>query len=83
MTDGRGPDPLRCAEAAAEAALVLGLVVLPAAWRMLDGSLAAILGGMLLILTLAIYALHAVTFDCFRLTGQRARASLTYTQRKD
>jgi len=74
MTDGRGPDPLRCAEAAAEAALVLGLVVLPAAWRMLDGSL---------ILTLAIYALHAVTFDCFRLTGQRARASLTYTQRKD
>jgi F0F1-type ATP synthase assembly protein I len=83
MTDGRGPDPLRFAEAAAQAALVLGLVILPAAWRMLDGSLAAILGGMLIILTAAIYALHAVTFDCFRLTGQRARSSLTYTQRED
>jgi len=83
MTDGRGPDPLRFAEAAAQAALVLGLVTLPAAWRALDGSLAAVLAAMLIILTLGIYALHAVTFDCFRLTGQRTRSSLTYTRRKD
>jgi hypothetical protein len=83
MTDGRGPDPLRFAEAAVQAALVLGLVVLPAAWRVFDGPVAAVLCGMLIILTLAIYALHAVTFDCFRLTGQRVRTSLTYTQRED
>jgi uncharacterized membrane protein len=83
MRDGRGLDPLRLAEAAAQAALVLGLVVLPAAWHSLDGSLAAVLGGMLVIITMGIYALHAVTFDCFRLTGQRARRSLTYTHRKD
>ena len=83
MTDGRGLDPLRLAEAAAQAALVLGLVTLPAAWRALDGSLAAVLGAMLIMLTLGIYALHAVTFDCFRLTGQRTRSSLTYTRRKD
>jgi hypothetical protein len=83
MTDGRGLDPLRLAEAATEAALVLGLVALPAAWRVFDGSLAAVLAAMLILLTLGIYALHAVTFDCFRLTGQRVRGGLTYTQRED
>jgi hypothetical protein len=83
MTGGRGPDPLRLAEAAGQAALVLGLVTLPAAWRVLDGSLAAVLTAMLIMLTLAIYALHAVTFDCFRLTGQRTRSALTYTRRED
>jgi hypothetical protein len=93
MTDRRGPDPLtldpprldplRLAEAASEAALVLGLVVLPVAWRVLDTSLAAVLGAMLIILTLGVYALHAVTFDCFRVTGQRVRASLSYQRHKD
>jgi hypothetical protein len=83
MTDGRGLDPLRLAEAATQAALVLGLVALPAAWRAWDPALAAVLGGMLAALTAGVYALHAVTFDCFRLTGQRARRALSYTQRKD
>jgi hypothetical protein len=83
MTDDRGLDPLRLAEAAAQAALVLGLVTLPTAWRVLDGSLAAVLAAMLIILTLGVYALHAVTFDCFRLTGQRTRSALTYTRRED
>jgi hypothetical protein len=83
MTDDRGRDPFRLIEAAAQAALVLALVALPAAWRVLDGTLAAVLGAMLIILTLGIYALHAVTFDYFRLTGARERRSLSYTQRKD
>jgi len=83
MTDGRGLDPLRLAEAAAQAALVLGLVVLPAAWRVWDPALAAVLGGMLVALTAGVYALHAVTFDCFRLTVARTRRGLPYTQRKD
>jgi hypothetical protein len=83
MTGGRGLDPLRLAEAAAQATLVLGLVALPTAWRVLDGSLAAVLAGMLISLTLGIYALHAVTFDCLRLTGHRPRRGLTYTQRED
>jgi hypothetical protein len=83
MTDSRGLDPLRLAEAAAQAALVLGLVVLPAALRVWDPALAAVLGAMLVALTAGAYALHAVTFDCFRLTGQRARRGLSYTQRKD
>jgi hypothetical protein len=79
----RGIDPLRLAEAAGEAALVLGLVTLPVAWRLLDSSLAAVLGGMLIILTAGVYALHAVTFDCFRLTGHRTGARFSYTQRKE
>ena len=66
-------DPLRCAEATGQAAVVLGVAVLPAAWRALDGSVAAVLAAMLLIISAGIYALHAVTFDFFRLTGQRDR----------
>jgi hypothetical protein len=79
----RGIDPLRLAEAAAEAALVLGLVTLPVAWRVLDPSLAAVLGGMLVVITAAVYALHAVTFDCFRMTGHRMRGRFSYTQREE
>lgn len=78
-----GLDPLRLAEAAGEAAVVLGLVTLPVAWRLLDSSLAAVLAGMLIILTAGVYALHAVTFDCFRLTGHRTRGQISYTQRKE
>lgn len=76
MTDGRGPGPLRLAEAAAEAALILGLFALPAAWRLLDGSLAVIFGGMLMILTAVVYGLHVVTFDALRLTGHRGAARI-------
>jgi hypothetical protein len=83
MTDDRGLDPLRLAESAAQATLLLGLAILPAAWRVLDVRLTAVLAAMLVILTLGTYALHAVTFDCFRLTGQRSRRSLSYTQRED
>ena len=66
-------DPLRCAEATCQAAVVLGATLLPAAWRILDGSLAAVLATVLLIITAGIYALHAVTFDFFRLTGHRGQ----------
>jgi hypothetical protein len=83
MTDGRGLDPLRLAEAAVQATLVLGLSALPTAWHVLDGSLAAVLAGMLISLTWAIYALHAVTFDCLRLAGHRPKQALRYTQRED
>jgi hypothetical protein len=62
---------------------VLGGAALPTAWRVLDGPLLAVLAGMLLALTAATYALHAVTFDCFRLTGHRARRQFSYTQRKE
>jgi hypothetical protein len=83
MTDGRGLDPLRLAESAAQATLVLGLAALPAAWHVLDGPLTVVLTGMVAGLTLGIYALHAVTFDCLRLTGHRSRRSFQYTQRED
>ena len=73
----------RLAEAALEAGLVLGLVALPTAWRALDGGLVVVLTLMLIALTAATYALHAVTFDCFRLTGHRHRGSFSYTQRKE
>jgi surface polysaccharide O-acyltransferase-like enzyme len=42
-----------------------------------------VLTGMLTGLTLGIYALHAVTFDCLRLTGHRSRRNFPYTQRED
>jgi hypothetical protein len=64
-------DLFRLGEAGVEAALVLGSTTLPAAWNVLDAHLAAALGAMWLLLTFGVYALHAVTFDCFRLTGQR------------
>jgi hypothetical protein len=83
MTEGSPIDPVRLIEAASEAALVLGLVALPVAWRVLDTSLAAVLAGMLVLLTAAIYALHAVTFDCFRLTGPRKKGGFSLTHRED
>lgn len=64
-------DPLRCTEAGAQAAIVLGIAVLPNAWRVLDPSLTAVLAVMWLVLTGVVYSLHAVTFDCFRITGSR------------
>ena len=73
----------RLAEATLEAGLVLGGAALPTAWRVLDAQLLAVLAGMLLALTAATYALHAVTFDCFLLTRDRARRHFSYTQRKE
>ena len=76
-------DKLRLTEAATEAALLLGLVALPAAWRVFDPTLAAVLAAMFGVLTAGTYALHAVTFDCFRLTGHRDRHQFSYTQREE
>ena len=83
MTGNRAIDPLRLAESALEAAVVLGVTALPVAWRVLDGSLTAILTLMLALLTSGVYALHAVTFDCFRMTGHRVKRSFSVTQSKD
>ena len=83
MTGNRAIDPLRLAESALEAAAVLGITALPVAWRVLDGSLTAILTVMLALLTAGVYALHAVTFDCFRMTGHRVKRSFVTTQSKD
>jgi hypothetical protein len=76
-------DPLRCAEATFQAAVVLGAVVLPTAWPALDPSLTTVLAVMLALLAGAVYALHAVTFDVFRITGQRAGRSFSYTRGKE
>ena len=42
-----------------------------------------IFGVMLVVLTTVVYALHAVTFDCLRLTGHRAAGRFGYTHHKD
>lgn len=76
-------DKLRLTEAATEAALLLGAVALPTAWRALDPALAAVLATMFAGFTAGTYALHTVTFDCFRLTGHRDRQQFSYTQRED
>ncbi|MBU2669266.1 hypothetical protein KOI35_37720 [Actinoplanes bogorensis] len=73
-------DPLRCAEATCQAAVVLGATLLPAAWQTLDSGLAAVLAGMFLVISAAIYALHAVTFDSFRLTGRSRPADFRSRQ---
>jgi hypothetical protein len=76
-------EKLRLVEAATEAAILLGLVTMPVAWRALDPSLSVVLAAMFLALAAGIYALHAVTFDCFRLTRHRDRHEFSYTQRED
>lgn len=83
MNEGLGIDRLRLTEAAGTAAAVLGSTALPVAWPMLDASLAAVLAGMLALLTVGVYALHAVTFDCLRITSHRARQGFSYTQREE
>jgi hypothetical protein len=67
-------DPLRLAESGAEAALILALVVVPAGLRTLDARLTVVLAVMLTVLTMVAYALHAVTFDYFRLTARTPRS---------
>jgi hypothetical protein len=76
-------DPLRLAESAAGAVLVLGAVALPAAVRVLDPALLGVLAAMTVMLTSGVYALHAVTFDVFRLTGQRADRIFASTRSED
>jgi hypothetical protein len=66
-----GVDPYRLVEAGAEAALILALVLAPTGWRASTAELALILAVMLPVLTAGAYALHAVTFDYFRLTNRR------------
>jgi hypothetical protein len=83
MSDHPSFDPMRLAEAIAEAAVVLAVTALPVAWRVLDTSLTAVLGGMLALLSAGVYALHAVTFDCFRMTGHREKRRFSYTQSED
>ncbi|MCU7727374.1 hypothetical protein ODJ79_26890 [Actinoplanes sp. KI2] len=63
-------DPFRLAEATAGAGLALGSATLPVAWHALSPGLAGVLAAVWVMLTSGVYALHAVTFDCFRLTGQ-------------
>jgi hypothetical protein len=76
-------DRLRLTESATETALVFGAVILPAATRVIDPGLLAVLGAMAVMLTSGVYALHAVTFDCFRLTGQRAERIFASTKGED
>jgi hypothetical protein len=76
-------DPLRLAEAATAAALALGSATLPAAWHALDPALAAVLAAVWMMLTSGVYALHAVTFDCFRLTGQHRRRIFSFTRSEE
>lgn len=72
-------DPLRLAEATAGAGVALGSATLPVAWNALDPGLCAVLGGAWVVLTSGVYALHAVTFDYLRLTGQAHRQKFSFT----
>jgi hypothetical protein len=76
-------DQLRLAESAIESALILGATTLPTAWNVLDGSLASVLAVMWLLLASGVYSLHAVTFDSFRITGQRGRRIFSYTRSEE
>jgi hypothetical protein len=76
-------DRLRLAESATETALVFGTVIVPAAARVIDPGLLAVLGAMAVMLTSGVYSLHAVTFDTFRLTGQRAERIFSSTKGED
>jgi hypothetical protein len=76
-------DRLRLTESATEAVLVLGAVTLPASTRLFSPDLLAVLASMAVMLTSGVYALHAVTFDCFRLTGQRAERIFVSTRSED
>jgi hypothetical protein len=76
-------DPLRLAESGAAAAVALGTLLLPAVSRPVDSRLVTVLAAIAVILTSGVYALHAVTFDCFRLTGQRTGRDFSYTRSKE
>jgi hypothetical protein len=76
-------DPIRLAEAAVGAAVALGSSLLPAAWHALDLSMSAVLTAVWIVLTSGVYALHAVTFDTFRLTGQHRRRIFSFTRSEE
>jgi hypothetical protein len=76
-------DRLRLAESGAAAALILGSTTLSAAWNTLDQTIVLVLATMWMIITSGVYALHAVTFDCFRLTGQQRRRNFSVTRGRD
>ena len=76
-------DPLRLAEATAGAGLALGSATLPAAWDALDPGLCAVLATVWAVLTSGVYALHAVTFDCFRITGQHRTQNFSFTRSEE
>jgi hypothetical protein len=76
-------DPLRLAESAAGAVLVVGATILPVVSGRLGPGLLAVLVAMAALLTGGAYALHAVTFDCLRLTSQRADRFSLHTRRED
>ncbi|GAA0530091.1 hypothetical protein GCM10010172_08510 [Paractinoplanes ferrugineus] len=76
-------DPLRLAESGAAAALILGSATLSVAWNTLDQTITLVLAAMWLITTSGVYALHAVTFDCLRLTGQQRRQNFSVTRGRD
>ncbi|WP_305790199.1 hypothetical protein [Symbioplanes lichenis] len=79
MTAPSGGTARRLVESGTEATAVLGATALPAAWPALDGGLVAVLAGMLVVITGAIYALHTVTFDLLRLVPDRARGKISFT----
>lgn len=62
-------DPLRLVEAAVQATAVLVAVLAPYRSFALAPERVVVSAGALAALTVAVYALHAVTFDHFRLTG--------------
>jgi hypothetical protein len=64
-------DPFRLVEAIVGAGVALGSATFPVAWHTLTPGLAGVLAAVWVMLTSGVYALHAVTFDCFRFTGQR------------
>ena len=76
-------DPLRLAESATAAAVALGTMLLPAVSRPVDARLVTVVAMIAVILTSGVYALHAVTFDCFRLTGQRPARNFSYTRSEE
>ncbi|WP_306211642.1 hypothetical protein [Actinoplanes sp. RD1] len=79
MTSPASGTARRWMESGAEAALVLGATALPAAWHALDGTLTAVLAGMLVVITGAIYALHTVTFDLLRVVPDRHGGKFSFT----
>jgi len=80
-------DQFRLAEATAGAGLALGSATLPVAWHTLSPGIAAVLAAVWVMLTSGVYALHAVTFDCFRFTGQRGlryrRRNFSFTRSEE
>jgi hypothetical protein len=70
-------DPLRLVEAAVQAATVLTAVLAPYRSFALAPERVAVSAGVLAALTVVVYALHAVTFDHFRLTGHSRSRTAT------